>query len=276
MKTARLALFTCFTLVSAFAQAPQNYTYEYPSLLNPYSSSQWTSNGTNSVSTGMYTSSASTGGSLIFSPAIAAPSNCYEVHFKLNLASPSGTYIAYLRASSNALYKSGTTATGTFYAVEITNISNAQGYYTATFNYVKSVNGTVTSMGSDNFFPNTAATTDVRIVMIQGNGWAIYVNNVFWNSAYDSSSPITTGQPGVGVAGAPSSNGITAIDIGQLDTTPPNAVNTQLVGTSVFPNYVDIQFPAVLDQVVNRIRQTNPGSDAGGFPSGWSKPKDFR
>ena len=127
MKTARLALLAGFALAAAFAQAPQNYTYEYPSLLNPYTSSQWTSNGTNSVATNMYTSSASTGGSLIFSPAIAAPSNCYEVHFKLNLASPSGNYMVYLRASSNALYKSGSTATGTFYAVEITNISNAHG-----------------------------------------------------------------------------------------------------------------------------------------------------
>jgi hypothetical protein len=99
MRTVRLALLACLALASAFAQAPQNYTYEYPSLLNPYSSSQWTSNGANSPSTGMYTSSASTGGSLIFCPTIAAPSNCYEVHFKLSLASPSGTYIAYLRAT---------------------------------------------------------------------------------------------------------------------------------------------------------------------------------
>ncbi|MGD0299919.1 MAG: hypothetical protein ABSE86_22735, partial [Bryobacteraceae bacterium] len=96
MKTVRVALFAGLTLASAFAQVPQNYAYEYPSLLNPYSSSQWTSNGTNSVSTNMYTSSASTGGSLIFSPTIASPSNCYEVHFKLNLASPAGTYIVYL------------------------------------------------------------------------------------------------------------------------------------------------------------------------------------
>src|SRR5579863_5617402 len=142
MKATRLGLLALLCLAPAFAQSPQNYAYEYPSLLNPYTSSQWTSNGTNSVSTNMYTSSASTGGSLIFSPAIAAPSNCYEVHFKLNLASPAGTYIVYLRASSNALYQSGTTATGTFYGIEITNINNSQGYYQATLNYVKSVNGT--------------------------------------------------------------------------------------------------------------------------------------
>lgn len=254
MKTARLALLAALCLAPAFAQVPQNYAYEYPSLLNPYSSSQWTSNGTNSAATNMYTSSSSTGGSLIFNSSVAAPSNCYEVRFTLNLNSAGGNYLVYLRASSNALY-TGSTATGTFYAVEITNPTLANGYYTATLNYYKVVSGAVTHLGNDTIYPNGGASV-FRIVMIQGNGIDVYQNNVFWNSYYDSSgSPITSGQPGVGVSAAPSGNGITAIDIGQLDTTAPNTVNTQLVGTSAFPNYVDIQFPAVEDQNV-----TPPGA----------------
>jgi hypothetical protein len=245
MKAARLALLAALGLTPAFAQAPQNYAYEYPSLLNPYNSSLWTSNGTSTPSNNMYTSSATNGGSLILNQGIAAPSICYEVRFTLNLNGSGGNYFVYLRASSNAQF--GSTATGTFYAVEITNPTLANGSYTATLNYYKVVNGTVTHLGNDPVYPNAGATV-FRIVMIQGNGIDVYQNNLFWNSYYDTSSPITGGQPGVGVSAAPSGNGITAIDIGQLDTTPPYTVNTQLVGTSAWPNYVDIQFPDVLDQ----------------------------
>ncbi len=245
MKAARLALLAALGLAPAFAQAPQNYAYEYPSLLNPYNSSLWTSNGTSTPSNNMYTSSATNGGSLILNQGIAAPSNCYEVRFTLNLNGSGGNYFVYLRASSNAQF--GSTATGTFYAVEITNPTLANGSYTATLNYWKVVNGTVTHLGNDPVYPNAGATV-FRIVMIQGNGIEVYQNNLFWNSYYDTSSPIPSGQPGVGVNSAPSGNGITAIDIGQLDTTPPYTVNTQLVGTSAWPNYVDIQFPDVLDQ----------------------------
>ena len=251
MKTARVALFAPLCLAPAFAQAPQNYAYEYPSLLNPYSSSQWTSNGTNSASTNLYTSSATNGGSLIFNQSIAAPSTFYEVHFKLSLPSAGGNYFVYLRASSNAQYVSGNT--GTYYAVEIANPTGSGGNYSATLNFIKSVSGSVSTPYTTSITPSNGS--DIRIVMSENDGILVYLNNKFWTSWADQSSPITSGQPGVGVSAAPSGNGFNSIDIGQLDTTPPNTVNTQLVGTSASPNRVDIQFPDVLDQNV-----TPPGA----------------
>jgi hypothetical protein len=60
MRTIRLLILAGFALVPAFAQ----YVYDYPALLNPYSSSQWTTSGTFSVSNNMITSSST--GDLIF------------------------------------------------------------------------------------------------------------------------------------------------------------------------------------------------------------------
>ena len=239
MKTARWLLALAVCLAPAFA----TYSYDYPILLNPYVSTQWTSNGTNSVSTNMYTSSATNGGSLIFTPTLPSPSTCYDVSYTMALNASGGNYITYLRATSNAQYAS--TSTGTFYAVEIANPNTSLGYYSATLNFIKPVNGVVSIPYSTIIYPSNGAV--FRIVMIQGNAIDLYINSQFWTSYYDSGSPITSGQPGVGVSGAPSGNGMTNLEIGHLVTLPPSPINAQLVGTSAFPNYVDIQFPDVLD-----------------------------
>ena len=194
MKTPRLlfALWAC--LVPAFAA----YTYDYASLLNPYTSSKWTSNGTNSVSTNMYTSSASNGGSLIFNQALPAPANSYEVRYTLALNASGGNYITYLRATSNA--QLATTSTGTFYAVEMTNPTLSQGNYSATLNIIKCVNGSVSTVHTNTVYPHNGSA--VRIVFTAGNAIYVYVDNMWWASWSDS-SPIASGQPGVGVSERP-------------------------------------------------------------------------
>ena len=40
---------------------------------------------------------------------------------------------------------------------------------------------------------------------------------------------------------------MSAIDIGHLDTIAPGTINAQMVGSSVYPNHVDIQFPGAVD-----------------------------
>src|SRR5712692_9811518 len=90
MNAARLLLAASAALIPAFA----GYVYDFPTLLNHYSSSQWTANGTPSgASTNMYTSSDGNGGSLIFNSTVPAPSNNYEVRTTLTLLSSGGYYI---------------------------------------------------------------------------------------------------------------------------------------------------------------------------------------
>ena len=63
-------------------------------------------------------------------------------------------------------------------------------------------------------------------------------------------SPITSGDPAVGVEGAPSGNGISTIDIGHQDTVAPNAINSKAIGISAYPNHVHFQFPGTADDAI--------------------------
>jgi hypothetical protein len=243
MKTVRLLFAACACLATAFG----TYTYDDPNLLNPYNSSQWNANGTNSASNNMYTSSSSTGGSLIFKAALPAPANNYEVKTTLTLVASGGYYITYLRATSGSLLATGNA--GTFYAVEVANPTFSNGVCTATMNVYKQT-GLNNLTGPFATTPISCHTgMVVRSVFNQGNGIAIYIDNRFITSYYDG-APIASGQPGVGVASAPTGNGISAIDIGHLDTVAPNPITAQMVGTSSFPTHVDIQFPEVLDDPI--------------------------
>lgn len=102
MRTIRLLMLAAWVLLPAVAQ----YQYDFPHLLNPYASSQWTANGTISASNNMVTSSSS--GPLIFSTTIPGPNNEYEVRTTLALASSGGNYNTYLRATSHSLSSAGT------------------------------------------------------------------------------------------------------------------------------------------------------------------------
>jgi hypothetical protein len=62
------------------------------------------------------------------------------------LATSGGTYITYLRASSNALAASGNT--GTWYAIEIINPTFSGSSCTATLTYLKSISGTVSTIAT--------------------------------------------------------------------------------------------------------------------------------
>jgi hypothetical protein len=96
MRTIRFLILTGCALVPAFAQ----YVYDYPALLNPYNSSQWTSTGTFSASNNMFTSSSS--GNLFFIPTLPSPTSDYEVKTTLTLTASGGDYVTYLRASGTS------------------------------------------------------------------------------------------------------------------------------------------------------------------------------
>src|SRR5437016_1963544 len=68
------------------------------------------------------------------------------------------------------------------------------------------------------------------------------------DSAADCALPdVPNGQPGVGVRGAPSGNGISRVDLGPLETVAPTPVNAQLISTTAFPTRVDIHSPGTVD-----------------------------
>jgi hypothetical protein len=242
MKSARLALLASAFLAPTFGQ----YVYDYASLLNPIHNTYWTIHGNESLVNNFYTSVDNVGTSMIFQPALPAPASSYEVRTTLTLAQSGGTYLTYLRATSNAQFASGNT--GTFYVAEIANPTFSNGSCTATLHFYKQVNGTVEGPLNSEGIYNCHSGMVVRTVMLAGAAVEVFVDNKFINSYYDQeANPISSGQPGVGVIGAPSGNGISAIDIGHLCTTPPPPIDANEIGTSVFPNRVDIQFPGVID-----------------------------
>src|SRR5258708_7748655 len=245
MKTARLLLAVSASLLPVFAA----YTYDDASLLNPYTASKWTSNGTNTVATNSYTSSGTSGGSLILNLALPAPANSYEVRYTLTLASNStaGSYISYLRATSNAQLVSGNT--GTFYAVALAHPTFTGNSCSAGLNFYKQTSGTV-------FSPYNVTTVPchngmvVRTVMLTNDTIVVYFDNIQYAAWMDTSGVIASGQPGLGVIAPTANCFISAIDIGHLDTVPPSGINTQLIGTSAFPTHVDFQFPGVADDSI--------------------------
>src|SRR5260370_27684732 len=239
MKTTSLLFLGSLSLAPAFA----GYPYDFPNQVKPCNSGQWSATGSISASSNRSTSADANGGSLIFNNGLPAPSNSYEVRTTLSLNASGGHYITYLRGSSGSILGGA----GSFYAVEIANPTISAGGCTATLNVYKQTGaGTLTNPYSVQIWCHNGMV--VRAIVITANVVAVFIDNFFWTSwGWGDSTPITSGQPGVGVSGAPSGNGISAIDIGHMDTVAPNPINAQLVGFSAFPNHVDFQFPGTVD-----------------------------
>jgi RHS repeat-associated protein len=238
MSPARWLLLACASAATCLA----GYLYDAPNLLSPYSSSSWHLNGVNSASTGMYTSSDPSGGSLIWGSTVPGISNSYEVKTTLTLGSSGGNYFIYLRGASNSMY--GLSGTN-YYAVAFANPTFSGGACSAGLYFLKN---TISSGMSLLQYSTTSCHSGmvIRLVMNTSNAIALFVDNRFVTSYYDS-SPITSGQPGVGVMAAPPGNGFTTIDIGHIDTIAPNPIDPHTVGTSSFPNHVEFQFPGATD-----------------------------
>ena len=60
-------------------------------------------------------------------------------------------------------------------------------------------------------------------------------------------SSIASGQPGVGVIGAPSGNFIAKAELGQFDSTPPNAPANGGIAALLAPNRIELQWQGVSD-----------------------------
>ncbi len=225
------------------------YTYYLTENWGSTISGNWTQNGTISASGGL-TSASANGGSLISNAAVPDGSAYYEVKTTLTLTQSGGNYITYLHATSNAL--SGPATTGTFYAIELQNPTFNGSSCTATLAVYKVINAAVTLLAASTVPCRNGMV--IRAVYGSYNYLPVYVDNFQYALLYDQG--IMSGQPGVGVRGAPAGNGIQQAALGPHDVLAPAPVNTQLIGTGIFSNRVDMQWNSASD-------------DANGVGVGW-------
>ena len=214
------------------------YTYYFTDTLTSINTSNWTQNGTLTAGSGGLTSSNSNGGSLISKVAVPDGSSNYEVKTTLTLTQSGGTYVTYLRASSNAM--SGPAAAGTAYAFEVQNPTFSGSACTATLAMYKIVSAVVTTIGTTTI-PCWNGMTIRAVYTAQANQIILYVNNVGLFGTSDSS--IASGKPGIGVRGAPAGNSIAQVKLGGIYNGTPTMPPTTEVGVSAFANRIELQWP---------------------------------
>jgi RHS repeat-associated protein len=225
-------------LVPALLAAPLSaqYTYYYSDALTSVNSSNWQSNGAVTTgSSGLIIADAN-GGALISKLSPPTQSD-YEVRATLNFAASGGVYSIFLRASLDTL----AFMNGTYYDFEI-NPTFSGSNCSSSLYLVKSVNGSVSFLG----MTTTPCHNGMQAhAVARGGAVWYYQDNTQYFWAPDNDIP--SGQPGIGGRGMPAGSSISAIDLGRLDTTPPNPVNGQSIGVSSFPNRVDMHWQGVTD-----------------------------
>jgi len=224
------------------APSSTGYQYYYSDTFSSINPAAWYQNGAGLTTTSGagLTSADANGGSLISKAGVPDGTSQYEVKATLNLTQSGGTYGIYLRGSSNAL--SGPTASGTYYAAEIQNVTFSGGTCSATFAFYKRVNNSITLITSGAMACNNGMT--VRAVYSINNWIMVYLNNVpeMWIGDAD----IGTGQPGVAVRGAPSTNGIGRVDLGPLDRIAPTVMQNPIT-SSAFGDHIDLKWGGSVD-----------------------------
>jgi RHS repeat-associated protein len=230
------SLFLSAVVVAAGSTLLATYAYYYTDSLTTITTN-WTENGTLSAGAGGLTSSNSNGGSLISTVTVPDGTSNYEVKTTLTLAYSGGTYVTYLRASSNAM--SGPAAAGTTYAFEVQNPTFSGSGCTATLAGYSIISGVVTLLSSTGIVCNTGMT--VRSVITPNNQIVVYINNS--EVLFVRNTAISSGQPGIGVRGAPSGNSISQVQLGAIYTGAPTMPPASEIGVSAYAADVQIQWP---------------------------------
>ncbi len=243
MRASILASLALLAGTAAFAA----YTYYYSDTLTTVNTTNWTQNGSVTATSGGLTATTANGGSLISKVTVPDGTTDYEVKLTLTLATSGGTYVSYLKATTNAM--SGPAPQGTYYSIELQNPTFSGGNCSATLAMNKRVSNVVTLLGSTVVACQSGMT--IRSVYSTYNTGTVlppilvYVNNALYLQVLDTN--IASGQPGVGAFGTPAGNSIARVDLGPRDRIAPGTITTQSVGSSVFPTRVDMQWPGVVD-----------------------------
>jgi RHS repeat-associated protein len=227
-----ILLLASTTLLSA------DYAYYYSDTLTGITTS-WTQNGVLTAGSGGLTSADTTGGSLISKVAVPDGTSDYEVKTVLTLSASGGTYVTYLAATSNAL---SPTSTGSYLAVELQNPTFSGTACSAQLAVYHGTAGPSVTLLSTMTVP--CHTGMILRAVRKSSTIFVYLDNLLYVSLTE---PNASGQPGVGVRSAPAGNAIARVDLGPLDRVAPNALSLSGVGTSVFPNRVDMQWQGTTD-----------------------------
>ena len=224
------------------AQPVFAYTYYYSDAFGSLNSSAWTQNGSVAVGAGLSAPDAE-GGSLISLLAVpGADPREHEVKITLTLPAAGGTYVSYLNATPDARI-GATTATGSFYAVEISpGAVSATGGGWAMLRVRKSIGGVVTDLIVTSVPCRNG--TVVRSIYRSGVVW-VYVDDVFSTNPVDGEVP--TGRPGVGAYGTPAGGNVSALFLGLREGVAPGAVDASKIGSYVLPNEVQFQWAGAQD-----------------------------
>ncbi len=218
------------------------YTYYYSDTLTTINTTNWNQNGSVTATAGGLTATSANGGSLISKVSVPDGTSQYEVKTTLTLATSGGTYISYLRASTDAM--SGPTPQGTYYSVELQNPTFSGSNCIATLVVNKRLNGAVSLV----FQQPVYCINGMAIRSVIRNDGTILITCIAASMVIRlSDTSITAGKGGVGGLNMPAGNSIARADLGPLDTVGPQGVNVQSIGTSVFPTRVDAQWQGITD-----------------------------
>ena len=226
------ALLVLFLLLTQSLNAA--YTYYYTETTpDP---SKWTTNG--DVTT-------ATGGSKISNLAVPDGTGYYEIKTVLNIKSSGGTYITYIRASNDAL-NSPTVANGTYYSVELQDVTVNGTSCSGNFAIYKTIAGSVSYVAGAPFPCKDGMTW--RTTQAQGY---FFIWNDLGLFYYIVDSDIAAGQPGFGARNlnTAAGNGFASVSLGLYDTTPWTGINTASIATSVAANEVDFQWQNAVSAV---------------------------
>ena len=233
------------------AGAPYQYYVSDPmTAANP---ALWGLNGSATVSSAGLSAPPLSGGSAISQAAIPDGTNDYEVRATVHLTNPIATwyqsYAVLARASANALSGQNQmplAGQGTFYAFTMAN----PWWYTdgcaATMYLSKMVNGSATVLSQFPFPCHDGMTMGMVVRDVPGVGTQITlsVDSAYTSTVTDSSSPITSGKPGVSLLPATGTT-ISKVEIGAVDRVAPGVVSNG--GISAFSNRVELQWQAAAD-----------------------------
>jgi hypothetical protein len=166
-------------------------------------------------------------------------SSDYDVSSTLNPFG-GGTFVHYLRASSDILHP----GSGNYTGVALVAPSGFQLSGSVTVNISQCVNGTVTQLGSTTatVVANGYGTASFRTVIFGTNLWVFVNNTAVWMGTV----PLTSGGPGIGGPTGQSS-GFLSVSIGHHDVVGPNQIPASLVASSVMPNSASFRWAAVAD-----------------------------
>jgi len=233
-----------FTLTSRAVQAADYVDQTFSSGIgggwySPSGSISTSANGLTSAGTGAIISQAVPSGP---NQGTAGPYE-YEIRTTMRIQVAGGSYVTYFRATADAFLNPSGASQGSFYAFEVKPDAVSPGYCHAMVNLYKHSPGSgLTLLGAGSLMCSTNFV--VRTVV---RNHVMYIFKDDWDGCcfYADPALLTTGQPGFGVSGVPSGNGILRGELVYADTVSPTTPPRP--GVTAFADKVEMQWTGTGD-----------------------------